>query len=65
MGKAMSLILGPALIGLAVAMIVLARSTDGEPVPFLKIWAVGQAYALAVLSSAVSGIIVTLSFWLA
>jgi hypothetical protein len=63
-GIIMSSILGPVLIVVAVAMVAVARSTTDEPVPFLRYWAVGQAYVLAILAGVVTGVGLTLSAWL-
>jgi hypothetical protein len=44
------------LIAVTIAMLLAARPRDGEPAPFLKIWVVGQVYALAAMVSAVMGV---------
>jgi hypothetical protein len=54
---------GAALIGLTVLMLLAARPVNGEPVRFLRSWALGQVYALAALASAVSGATLMLSNW--
>jgi hypothetical protein len=59
----MLLIAGAALIGLTVLMLLVARPVNGEPVRFLRSWALGQLYALAALSSVVSGVTLMLSNW--
>jgi hypothetical protein len=47
---------GIVLIAVAIAMIIVARPADGESAPFLKVWVVGQIYALAAMVSAVTGV---------
>jgi hypothetical protein len=60
----MLMLLGPLLVGLTVLMIVWARpSPDGEPAPFLRSWAIGQAYVLAALASTIGGAAVTVASW--
>jgi hypothetical protein len=54
---------GIALIGLTVAMVLLARPADGICAPFLRIWFVGQAYVLGALASAISGVTVMINNW--
>jgi hypothetical protein len=56
-------ILGLVFIAVTVAMVVLGRPTDGVSAPFLKVWAVGQAYALAAMSSAVAGTVMVIENW--
>ncbi len=52
---------GLVLIGVTVAMIMLARPADGESAPFLKVWIVGQVYALTALVGAVMGVTLMIS----
>ena len=52
----MLFVAGLVLLIVTVGMIVLARPGDGVAAPFLKNWVLGQAYALAALSSTVIGI---------
>lgn len=52
---------GLILLALTVGMIVVARPTDGVSARFLTNWALGQAYALAALASAVIGICLILN----
>jgi hypothetical protein len=47
---------GIVLIAVAIAMIIVARPADGDSAPFLKVWVVGQIYALAAMVSAVTGV---------
>jgi hypothetical protein len=47
---------GIVLIAVAIAMIIIARPANGESAPFLKVWVVGQIYALAAMVSAVTGV---------
>jgi hypothetical protein len=44
-------------------MIVIARPKDGVSAPFLKVWIVGQIYALAAMVSAVIGVTIIISTW--
>jgi quinol-cytochrome oxidoreductase complex cytochrome b subunit len=58
----MNTTLGAVLLVIAVMMLWLARSRDGEPIkPFRKIWVVGQLYALAVMSVGIMGIAMILN----
>jgi hypothetical protein len=54
---------GLVLLAVTVAMIVIARPADGESAPFLKIWVVGQFYALAAMVSAVMGVTILITTW--
>ena len=54
---------GLVLIAITVAMITVARPADGELAPFLKVWFVGQAYALAAMVSAVVGVTTAIISW--
>jgi hypothetical protein len=54
---------GLILIAVPIAMLVVARPADGESAPFLKVWIVGQAYALAAMLSAVIGVTIIISTW--
>jgi hypothetical protein len=47
---------GLVLIAIAIAMVLVARPADGESAPFLKVWIVGQVYALTAMLSAVMGV---------
>lgn len=51
---------GLILIAVAIAMVVLARPADGESAPFLKVWIVGQIYALAAMVSAMMGVTIVI-----
>jgi hypothetical protein len=51
------------LIAATIAMVVVARPADGESAPFLKVWFVGQAYALAAMVSAVVGVATAIINW--
>jgi len=44
-------------------MVLLARPADGLSAPFLRLWIVGQIYALAAMASAVIGITLVISNW--
>jgi hypothetical protein len=44
-------------------MIVLGRPADGESAPFLRVWIVGQLYALSAMVSAVIGVTIIISTW--
>jgi len=59
----MSFLIGLILIGVTIAMIVVGRPADGESAPFLKVWIVGQIYALTAMVSAVMGVTITISTW--
>jgi hypothetical protein len=57
------LVLGLALIGVTIVMVLLARPKDRESARFLKVWIVGQAYALTAMVSAVVGVTLVISRW--
>lgn len=57
----MLFVAGLCLIALTVAMVIVGRPADGVAAPFLQVWAIGQAYALAALTSAVLGVSLILS----
>ena len=59
----MSFTAGLVLIAVTVAMIVVARPADGELAPFLRVWIVGQLYALAAMVSAVLGVTIMIITW--
>jgi len=59
----MNFALGLILIGVTVAMIVFGRPADGESAPFLRVWIVGQIYALAAMVSAVIGVTIAITTW--
>jgi len=59
----MSFAVGLVLIAVTIGMIAAGRPADGESAPFLKVWIVGQAYALAAMVSAVIGVTVLISTW--
>jgi len=52
----MNFTIGLILIAIAIAMVVMVRPADGGSAPFLKVWIVGQIYALTAMVSAVMGI---------
>lgn len=54
---------GLVLLAVTVAMIVVARPADGVSAPFLKVWIVGQIYALAAMVSAVIGVTILIIAW--
>ena len=54
---------GLVLIAVTIAMVVVARPKNGVSAPFLKVWTVGQAYALAAMVSAVIGVTIIISTW--
>lgn len=55
---------GIGLIALTVAMILGARpKMDEDSAPYLKVWPVGQAYALVAMTSAVAGVTTILTHW--
>ena len=51
------------LLAVTVAMIVVARPADGVSAPFLRVWIVGQVYALAAMVSAVIGVTILITTW--
>jgi hypothetical protein len=59
----MSFALGPILLAVTVAMILVARPADGESASFLKNWFVGQIYALGAMVSAVVGVTILITDW--
>lgn len=59
----MSITVGLILIALTIAMVVVARPADGDSAPFLKVWIVGQVYALTAMVSAVMGVTIVVSNW--
>jgi hypothetical protein len=54
---------GLVLLAVTVAMIVVARPADGVSAPFLRVWIVGQIYALAAMVSAVIGVTILITAW--
>jgi hypothetical protein len=54
---------GLVLLAVTVAMIVMARPADGVSAPFLRVWIVGQVYALAAMVSAVLGVTILITTW--
>jgi len=54
---------GLVLIAITIAMIVIARPKDGVSAPFLKVWIVGQIYALTAMVSAVIGVTIIIATW--
>ena len=54
---------GPALIVLTIAMILVARPKGDAPAPFLKVWIVGQIYALTAMVSSVMGVTIVITRW--
>jgi zinc transporter ZupT len=54
---------GLVLLAVTVAMIVVARPADGVSAPFLRVWIVGQIYALAAMVSAVIGVTILIIAW--
>ena len=53
----MDIATGGIIVAIAIAMVWLARSRDGEPIkPFRKYWVVGHLYAVAVMALGVLGI---------
>ena len=59
----MSFTAGLVLIAVTAAMIVVGRPVDGESAPFLRVWIVGQLYALAAMVSAVIGVTIMIITW--
>lgn len=54
---------GFAMIGAAALMILVARPKDGESAPFLKVWIVGQIYAMVALIGVVLGVTLVVIDW--
>ena len=54
---------GLILIAVTIAMIVVARPANGELAPFLRVWIVGQLYALTAMVSAVIGVTIMIIAW--
>ena len=59
----MNSIAGLVLLALAAVMVLVARPGDGESAPFLKVWIVGQLYALAAMITGVAGITLVIINW--
>jgi len=59
----MNMVAGLVLIAVTVAMIYLARPSDGVSAPFLRVWVVGQLYLMTALVSAVIGVSMLISNW--
>jgi hypothetical protein len=57
---AMNFTAGLLFIAVSIGMLVLARPADGESAPFLKVWIIGQIYALTALLSAVVGVTIVI-----
>ena len=54
---------GLVLIALTIAMILVGRPKNGESAPFLKVWIVGQLYALTAMVSTVMGVTIVITNW--
>lgn len=54
-------LLGILLIAVTVGMVLIARPVAGEPARFLRVWAIGQAYILGAMVSAVAGVTLLVS----
>jgi len=59
----MNFTFGLILLAVTIAMLVIARPADGVSAKFLKVWIVGQIYALAAMVSAVVGVTIIISTW--
>ena len=59
----MNMVAGLVLIAVTVAMIYLAKPSDGVSAPFLRVWVVGQLYLMTALVSAVIGVSMLISNW--
>ena len=59
----MNFAIGLIFIAVTVAMVMVARPADGKSAPFLKVWFVGQAYALAAMVSSVVGVATAIINW--
>ncbi len=51
------------LFACAVAVLLVARPADGESAPFLKVWFVGQIYAMLSMVLGVTGVRLIISDW--
>ncbi len=54
---------GLILIAVTIAMVLIARPADGASARFLKVWIVGQLYALTAMVSTVIGVTIVISTW--
>lgn len=54
---------GFVVIGIAVAMLVVARPADGHSAPFLKNWLVGQLYAISTMVCIIMGVSLVIMDW--
>jgi len=59
----MTLTSGFVLFAVAVAMLFFARPADGVSASFLKVWIVGQIYAMTAIVAGVMGVTMILSGW--
>jgi len=59
----MNLTVGIALIAVAIVMIVLGRASDGVARGFLKVWIVGQIYAMTAMVLGVAGVAFIVVNW--
>jgi len=59
----MNFTVGIALIAVAIAMIVLGRPSDGVAREFLKVWIVGQIYAMTAMIVGVVGVAFIIVNW--
>jgi hypothetical protein len=60
----MSLIFGVGLIVVAIGMLWIGRPAKGEAsAPFMRVWIVGQLYAMVAMVSGVAGMALLLSNW--
>jgi hypothetical protein len=57
----MHIMFGLGLIAFAAALILVARPRDGASASLLKVWIVGQFYALTAMLGAVTGISLIIS----
>ena len=56
-------VLGLALIGITIVMVLVGRPRNGESALFLKSWVAGQAYALVAMASSVAGVTMAITNW--
>ena len=52
----MSLMAGLVLIATSILALVLSRPRDGVALPFLRVWIVGQIYALTIMVVGIVGV---------
>jgi hypothetical protein len=59
----MDFTVGLIMLAIALAMVLLGRPRDGVSAPFLRVWIVGQLYAMASLICIVMGVTLVVINW--